>query len=453
MSKVGLPETGDGIGGILAAPAGDWRSRVPFFYGWLIVAGTLVCLGLTYSVWYSFSVFYVALLEDFGWSRASSAGVFSLFVIVSGIGGGGAGALSDRFGPGRVIAVGGIVLAAGLLACSQITELWHFYLSYGVLAAIGLAATGWTPCVTMMNRWFSARLGLALGIGSAGIGVGILVVVPVVQALIGGMGWRGAYLWLACMVFVGLIPAGLLLLRGRPEELGQRMDGAPAQSGGTTDKRRRHQGLEVVDQEWAGRSWTLGSALRTSRYWTLGIVKFVGNIATQMIFVHQVAYLVDAGYDKMLVASVVGLVGLVSVGAKVFWGWAADTLGREVAYTLGSACLVAGIGLLMVAPSAAFPPLLYLYAFIFAFGYGVSAPLWPTVTSDLFAGPRFGSIYGVIGVFSGFGSALGAWFAGYVFDLTGAYTFAFAMAAVAKALSVVALWFVAPRKVRRVRRR
>jgi hypothetical protein len=54
-----------------------------------------------------------------------------------------------------------------------------------------------------------------------------------------------------------------------------------------------------------------------------------------MIFVHQVIYLVDGGYDRMLAASIVGLIGLLSVVAKVFWGWAADNIGREMTYTLG----------------------------------------------------------------------------------------------------------------------
>ena len=60
----------------------DWRTRLPFFYGWVIVGGSLFALRLTYSVMYSFSVFYVALLEQFGWAR-EAAGVCSAFVIVA----------------------------------------------------------------------------------------------------------------------------------------------------------------------------------------------------------------------------------------------------------------------------------------------------------------------------------------------------------------------------------
>ncbi len=453
MTTVGPPETGEGVAPAPRVIGKDWRARIPFFYGWVIVVAALLSLGLTYSIWYSFSVFYVALLRDFHWSRASTASIFSTFVIVGGIASPVSGALVDRFGPGRVVAIGGAVLAAGMLICSGLTELWQFYLAFGVVAALGTASTGWTPCVTMLTRWFRARLGIALGIASGGIGVGILVVVPSVQAIIQGSGWRTAYVTLGVVVLLGLVSIGLVLFRGGPGDLGQQIDGrnpsdSPLAKGG---KPARRKVLEVVDPEWAGRHWNLGMALRTSRFWFLGIATFIGHIATQMIFVHQVAYLVDAGYDGMIAASIVGLVGFLSVGSKVLWGWSADTIGREMTYTLGCASMVLAIGLLAMIPMMPSATLLYTYAVAFALGYGISAPLWPTVTADFFTGPHFGSIYGFMPIFNGFGSALGSWFAGYIFDLAGSYTIAFEVAAVAMPVSAAALWLVAPRKVRRVR--
>ncbi|OGA39558.1 MAG: hypothetical protein A3G24_23800 [Betaproteobacteria bacterium RIFCSPLOWO2_12_FULL_62_13] len=435
-------------------PSRDWRAGLPFFYGWLILAGSVVSLGLTYSVMYSFTVFYVALLEEFGWGRGEAAGVYSVFMIVTGVGALAAGALSDRFGPGRVIAGGATLLAVGLLFCSRLTELWQFYLSYGVLVALGVTLAGWTPCVTIVNRWFSARLGLALGIASAGIGVGIMVVVPLVQILISNFGWRAAYISLAGIVFLGLLPVGLIVLRGRPEDLGQQVDGAGSASVGPTraGKLPTKRGMEVVDPEWASREWTVGTAARTTRCWLLAAVKLLGGIATQMIFVHQVVYLVDGGYDRMLAASIVGLIGLLSVAAKILWGWAADNIGREMTYTIGCAAMLLAVGLLGLARVVPSSGILYLYAVVFALGYAVSAPLWPIVTADLFAGRYFGSIFGFITLFSGFGNALGAWVGGYVYDLTGSYTIAFGVAVAAKAASAGALWIVAPRKVRRVRR-
>jgi sugar phosphate permease len=436
-------------------PDRDWRARLPFFYGWLILAGSLLALGLTYSVMYSFSVFYVALLEEFGWGRGEAAGIYSVFMIVTGIGALGAGALSDRFGAGRVLACGAFCLAIGLLLSSRVTSLWHLYLSFGILAGLGVSLAGWTPCAIMVSQWFSVRLGLALGIASGGIGVGIMALVPLVQLLITSLGWRTAYIVLAGIVFFGLLPLGLFVLRGRPEDLGQKVDGidSDAVTPGKKGRRRTGKEVEIVDPSWAHREWTVPMAVKTTRLWLLSAVKLLGGIATQMIFVHQVVYLVENGYDRLLAASVVGLIGLLSVAAKVFWGWAADNIGREMTYTLGCGAMIVAVGLLVLATVAPSPGMLYLYAAIFALGYGVSAPMWPIVTSDLFAGRKFGSIYGFISLFSGFGNALGAWVGGFVYDLTGSYAIAFAIAVAAKAASAGALWIVAPRKVRRVRAR
>jgi len=430
---------------------GGWRLRLPFFYGWFVVGAAFVALALTYTVWYSFSVFYVALLEQFGWSRASSAGVFSLFVIIYGVSGAAAGALTDRFGPQRVIAAGALILAAGMVACSRLTDLWQFYLFFGVVCAIGSSAAGWIPCVVTVSAWFSRRLGAALGIASAGIGVGILVLVPVTQLLINLYGWRTAYLVLAGIVGCGVAPIALLFLRGRPEELGMQKDGRLPKSvdppGGVG---RPASVSRVVDRDWAEREWTVGSAMRTGRYWLLFSTLVLNNIATQMIFVHQVAFLVDGGYDKLLAASVVGLIGLFSIGTKIGWGWISDRLGREVTYTLGVSTMTVAVATLISTRFIPSPLLIYVFALAFAMAYGVATPLGPAVGADLFTGPRFGAIYGTIGMANGLGSALGAWFAGYVFDVTGSYFIAFGVAAASSLVSASVMWLVAPRKVRLV---
>jgi sugar phosphate permease len=451
---IDMPGRGERSESCSVGPGRDWRARLPFFYGWLILAGSFISLGLTYSAMYAFSVFYAALLAEFGWARGDAAGVFSLFIVVGGIGALAAGALSDRFGPGRVIAAGGTVLAMGLLICSRLTELWQFYLSYGVVVALGVSTAGWTACVTMINRWFSVRLGLALGIASAGIGGGIMVVVPLVQILINNFGWRIAFVWFAGIVFLGLLLMGLIVLRGNPEDLGQQVDGVRSAAVGPMRAGKPHtkRVIEVADPEWAGREWTVGTAAKTTRLWLLVGVKILGGIATQMLFVHQVVYLVDGGYDSVLAASIVGLIGLLSAPAKIFWGWAADNIGREMTYTLGCASMVLAVGLLALTQVTSSLGMLYLYALFFAMGYGVSAPLWPIVTFDLFAGRNFGSVYGFISLFSGWGSAMGVWLGGYVFDLTGSYAVAFEVAVVGTVISAGALWVVAPRKVRRVRR-
>lgn len=421
------------------------------------MGAAFVALGLTYTVWYSFSVFYVALLEQFGWSRAASAGVFSLFVIVYGFAGAGAGALIDRFGPSRVIAMGAVFLSIGLVACSQLTELWQFYIFFGLISAIGCAAAGWVPCVVTVSYWFSRRLGAALGIACAGIGSGILLMVPLTQVLITSIGWRSAYLVLAGIVLGGVVPIALIVFQGKPEDLWLQKDGVfpaapsgagrPASPSASVPTPHADQS-RVVDRAWANRVWTAASAMRTRRYWLLFAMLVLNTLASQMIFVHQVAFLVDGGYEKLLAASIVGLVGLFSVGTKIGWGWVSDRIGRELTYSLGLSCMWVAIACLLGTRLSTFALLPYLFSLAFALAYGVATPLGPAIGSDLFAGPHFGSVYGTLGIANGLGSAIGAWLAGYIFDLMGSYFIAFGFAVVSSLLSILACWLVAPRLVR-----
>jgi len=437
-----------------AARKPGWRARLPFYYGWVIVGSVFAVFAFSYGVYYGFSVFYVALLEEFGWSRASTAGVFSVFVTVIGLGGLVGGALLDRFGPSRVMPFGGILLALGLVATSRITHLWEFYLYFGVLCGFAFSLTGWVPCVTVVSRWFSAKQGKALGIASAGIGLGTVVMVPFSQYLISTVGWRSSYLVMAAVALLGIVPQTALLQVGRPEKLGLGPDGRDGSVKGAVSRRPpASREVRVVDPSWAGRAWSLSTAVRTRRFWMLTGALSLAVFAHQMVFVHQAAYLVDGGYDKMLAASMVGLVGFLSIFAKVTWGEMGDRIGRERTFTLGTGALVSGILLLVLTRVAPSFWIVLLFAVVFAAGYAATPSILSAATADVFGGRNFGSIYGAICVGQGLGSAFGAWVAGYIFDVTGSYMVAFGVAMGSAVLSAACLWLAAPRLVRRLVRR
>jgi MFS family permease len=433
-----------------SGPRPSWRARIPFYYGWVVVASVFLVQAVGYGVYYSFTVFFVAMLEEFGWSRAATAGVFSVYLLVIGFGGILSGRLIDRFGPSRVVPVGGMMIVLGLVASSRLSQLWEYYLYFGLICGVGLALAGWVPCVAVVGNWFLARRGLAIGIASAGIGLGIVVIVPLSQWLISEYGWRSAYLILAVVALVGIAPQAALLQVGRPEDIGMKPDGpAPAEGAQRQPdpKRRRY---VVVDEKWAAVSWTVESAMRTARFWLIMANVFLSILTNQMLWAHQAAYLVDSGYDKMLAASLVGFAGLISMPAKVLWGIASDRFGRELTFILGTITMLISIGVLVVVGIVPAVWLVLLFALLFAAGYSISAPISPSAAADLFTGRSFGSIFGVLSVGIGTGGAFGAWLAGFVYDTTGSYLAAFALAAACTAASALALWLAAPRKVRRV---
>jgi MFS family permease len=405
---------------------------------------------MTYGVYYTFSIFFVAMLEQYGWSRAATSGVFSLFVIAISAGGAVAGILIDRFGPARVVPAGGVLLAVGLVATSQLTELWQFYLYFGVICGLGVAWSGWVPCVTLVNRWFAAKRGTAMGIASAGIGLGTVCMVPFTQQIISTAGWRTAYLVLAGLSVLFIVPQSACLMLGRPEDVGQKPDGAGENGPVKVGRAKPARQMVVVDRQWVARAWGVSSAMGTARFWLMGGHLFLSVLTNQMLWVHQAAYLVDGGYDKMLAASMVGLAGLASMPAKIMWGWVSDRFGREWAFTMGVAVMVTAIVMLVL--TRTFPSIWLVFGFCLAFavGYAITAPISPTAAADIFGGQNFGSIFGVLNLSTGFGAALGALFAGYIFDVTGSYVVAFTLAAASSMCAAVAIWLAAPRNVRRV---
>ena len=359
------------------------------------------------------------------------AGAFSVLVMMHGVSGPLLGWLVERFGPRPVIASGGVILAASLLIGAHITAVWHLYVAIGLVAALGVSAAGWVPSVVLIRGWFPTRVGTAVGVASAGIGVGIFALVPFTQLLIDRVGWRWALRVLAVLIVAWIVPATLLLVRD---------------AGGAAPRIGESAVSGAVDPAAARRYWTVRTAVRTWRFWATGAAFFAGNAATQMLLVHQVAYLVDHGVSAFVGATVVGIVGVASVAGKAGWGTLSDRIGREPTYTLAFACVAASVALLALAGAYPRTPLPYVYAVFIGAGYAVTAPLTPAIASDLFGGPKFPRIFGMLHLMNSLGGALGAWGAGVVFDATNSYALALPIAAGMALLAPAALWIVAPRR-------
>jgi MFS family permease len=396
---------------------------------WLMVAVTFGTLVVTYGVWYSYSVFLVALVQHFGWSRSLVAGAFSLLVLVHGGLGPLIGWMARRYGPRRLFLAGGVVMGIGLALTAETREWWHLYLSFAGLTAVGISLAGWVPAVILVQGWFPRRFGTAMGVASAGIGVGILGLIPLAQIVIDRWGWQWAFRMEAALTVGWLLPAAIWLIRDPPGF------GTPESS---PDGTRTAPSIDA--------HWTLATAARTWRFWGVAAGYFTGNFATQMLMIHQVAYLVDHGVSPMTAATVGGAVGLVSIGAKVGWGIFSDRAGRELTCTLAFGCVGASIAVLVLAgqhPSSALP---FLYAVLIAFGYGVLSPVFPAIARDLFPGPGFSTIYGTLYGVICLGLAAGAWSAGKIFDVTGSYAAALWIALAMTLLTPALLWLASPRR-------
>ncbi|HEV8457657.1 MAG TPA: MFS transporter, partial [Methylomirabilota bacterium] len=227
----------------------------PLFYGWVVVGGAFLVLFTAYGAQYSFGVFFSALLEEFGWSRASLSGAFSLYAFGYGVFALVAGRLTDRWGPRVVIALGGVFLGAGLIGMSRTSELWHPYVFYGIVAAVGMS-TAYVPCNATVAKWFTRRRGLAVGIATAGGSLGTFALPPLAHLLVSRAGWRWAYVVFGAGILLSLNLIALFMRRD-PESIGLFPDG---------DSAADHAARAAIRGE---RTWTMGGAVRTRAFWIL----------------------------------------------------------------------------------------------------------------------------------------------------------------------------------------
>jgi len=401
---------------------------------WGIVAACAVLMITSSGVWYSASVFFVALLQEFGRDYASTAGVFSVFTAFYAFSCLLVGGLVDRFGARRVMLAGCLLAPLALAANSLVPALEFMYVTHSVLAAFAVAALGYVPVSVLLTQEFRQRRGLAISFASAGVGIGIMAVVPLTQFIIDHAGWRLAYVALALLALVLGLPVRLLALR---------------------ENKRKHEhryGNSVPDGQVMlnpadRRVWTLASAMRSREFWLLTLTFTLLTSPTQLALTHQVAHLVEVGQSAGFVAGIVGLIGLVSIPGKILWGYLVDQWWVELVCLAGTVCLIASlVALLAIGPAT---PVwgLVVYAVLMGLGYAVTAAMIPVLCGRFFPGPHFGIIFGAINVQYTLGAAISVWLAGYIHDATGSYQLAFLGSIISAAIAVGALWIAAPRRV------
>ena len=396
------------------------------FHPWIVVAAVWITLAISSGLYFSFPIFFVALLEEFGWSRGATAAAFSISAIMQGVLSPVVGMLVDRLGPRRVMLGGAGVLGAACALSSRIDSLWSLYLIVGVLAAAGVGAVSWVPTGVLIARWFTERRGSVMGVAFSGMGAGVLAVGPLAQWLIAGYGWRAAYLVLGLGTLAVLLPVVWLGVRDRPA--------------GTTPVR----GATATALEW---SREVGDALRTRAFWALFFAYLCTPLAVFSVVTHQVAFAVDHGFPRLFVAGIFGLTGLLSVVGRIGFGIAADRIGRATSATVSYGCTAVGTLCLLGLEVWPHVAALYAYSIFFGLGFGARGPIITAMASQLFPG-RFGAIYGFLSVGNGIGGGVAPWFGGFVHDLTGSYRVAFLIAVGFCALGAMCFWLARPPRSR-----
>lgn len=443
MMRLAKQETDTGMS-LRTEARTPFAARLPFYFGWVIIAVAFVTVALSVTARTAFSLMFPPIVDEFGWDRGLAAGAFSFGFVISAAISPLVGRTMDRKGPRFVIEIGVLLAAAGLLGATLIETPWQLYLTLGVLVGAGANCMSFSVQSQYLPNWFVRRRALAIGIAFSGVGVGAILILPWLQAIILTEGWRSACRTLGLMTLVVLLPINLFIAK-RPQDLGLLPDGA--KEAGAAAARRA---ATIVDPAWAAIDWTVGKAVRTARFWWLVAGYFCAGYAWYAVQVHQTKYLVEIGFNPMQAAWSLGFVAMVAIPGQIALGALSDRIGREIVWaiaSLGFAICYAALLALAAGPSE---PLLYLMVLSQGvLGYAFTSLMGPIV-AEIFEGRHFGSIFSVVMIALLAGGAMGPYLTGVLHDVDGTYTTAFALALALSLVGAVAVWRASPGKVRMV---
>jgi MFS family permease len=409
-----------------------WFERRGIYYGWVIVAVMFATLFVSNGFRFAFGVYYSAILDETGWGRAETAGVVSAAMIVYACTAALSGYLFDRLGARMLFPVGALFMGTGLMLSSTSESLVGLTISYGILLGFSYAALGFIPHMAIVPRWFDRRRGFASAASLAGVGLGSLVIAALSAEMIVHIGWRDAMWWFGLAAMVVLIPMNIVFHRHSAERVGLMRDGAPVRPAAHTTQAKA--GASVAD------------AIRAGDFWLLALAVTMTGTCTMIIVVHQTRMLVDMGYGLPVASVIFGMLGVLRAVGGLIWGPLSDRIGRSAVVVVICSISIVGLALLWLTTLLSTESvglriaLLSGYLLMFGLGYNGIAPVYASAVSDRFAGKNLGTILGLLDLGFGLGSALGPWWAGWMFDRYGNYTGVIVGVALGVILTGFGLW-------------
>ncbi len=379
-----------------------------FFYGYIVAAAGFTIWALGWGTYTPcFSVFLKSLSAEFGWSRAETSLAYSLSYLVYAVLTIVMGWLTDKLGPRIVMMVLGSFLGLCYLLMSQVTALWQFQMNYVLVGGIGIS-TLTVPVMVTMSRWFIKKRGLMIGIVQAGNGIGGFIFPPLAGRLILTYGWRSAYAILGIITFVGILVAGFFLRRD-PRDIGELPDGERVEV--APEVKDLNPGLRAV-------GISLREALHMKQFWMIAGIFGCCGFFRQAFTAHLAAHVQDLGFSLTDGANVLAVAIGSSMFSRVGMGRVADIIGNRPAFVISFAATAVSLIWGSVTKDLWG---LYLFAFVFGFGWGNQAVLRFALTSEVFGLASLGLVMGAMGMTEQVTAAFGSYIAGYLFDVAGNY--------------------------------
>jgi MFS family permease len=388
-------------------------SRVPFFYGWVIMAaGTLGLIMTSPGQTYTESIFIEQIIQDLSISRSWISTLYSFGTLVGGFSLPFWGKKIDHHGTRKMVTVISILFGVSCIYMGLVQNAWMVGVGFILVRMLGQGSLGLVS-QTAINQWWSRKRGTIMGISGllmALLGMGAFP--NLVHSLISVYEWRTAYIILGIGLLAIMAPVGFLFFRDKPEDFGLEPDGIEKHEQGDSQTLQTGKPAEVNE------SWTLKEALHTRTFWIFGVgFSLFAMLITGLTF-HLVSIFQAQNQTASLAASVFVPIALTAAGVSLLGGYLSDRI--PLRYLMA-------IGLTLQALSLIMTLLIRGTLSALAFGVvvgatnGISRALGTVTWPSFFGRQYLGSIYGFTSAMTIIGAALGPMPFGFAYDLLGTY--------------------------------
>ena len=349
---------------------------------WVILAAGFFILFFGGGSRFALGLMLKPMTEDLGWSRSTLSFAVTFFMFTSALALPVAGRLVDRYSLRWVLALGATAVAAGVGLMGVVSQPWQVFLVYGVLFAMGHAATGNPVVGVMITRWFQRRRGIANSVAVSGNATGQLVIIGSLAAFLTGAGWRNAYGLLGAanlVIALPLLAAALLRWPANGAEGAQNAGG--------------YAGEERVRRAGEAASWETDSVARSGQFWLLVVLYAVCGFQDFFMATHVVAFAQDSGIGTVLAGNMLALMGLMGLVGVLCAGFLCDALGAQRPLLM---CFVMRIGIFALIIAVQNTPVILVFALLYGFTFLMTAPLTVIFSREIFGATRLGTVSGVI---------------------------------------------------------
>ena len=404
------------------------------FLGWWVVFGSFLSNAM-YSVTglVAIGLFIEPMSSSLGWSVASISLGIALRQIAGTIIGPIIGPRVDKTEPRNLFILSTIITGFSTIVLGFITNVWIFYMLYGVIGAIAITGISNLVTGTVISKWFIKSRGRALGFSDLGSSVGVIILIPVINIIITSHSWEMAWVFLGVLHLIIMTPVSFLMKR-QPEDYGLLPD----------NEANVENELKNSDINSNKEVWTAKEAIKTYQFWIIILAFGLSNISVMAILSHQINHIVHKGFSSTQAALIISLWAIFAGFARVLFGFILEKISvRYLSFIVmtGSAL---GTYFLLIGNSL---ELLYCFAIIYGLFRGAIVLMSIIIWADYYGRTHLGAIRGLTTPFNIISLSAGPVLAGYFYDELGSYDMIFSVFIMLYIISGILILFTnAPKK-------